>query len=509
MKNRILSPLLGIVLFAIGLCCSSCGSSGGTVVLTVVPAGPVIVLKDDTLQLTASRSDVTWSVQGGGDNGTVSAAGLYTPPGTIPLENPQVTVQVESSDGQIAMALLNLRTGTTLAFGSPVMANDTEVRADSFSSEAVFAGVSDRLAARLGSVQEDSIWTQLNMSVGNVFYSQEIDFGGFSAERNLNNDAALEHFAVGIETNGQLDPGILYLNVPGGALASRLFFIRSPDGGATFGAPQGIPTTDPHGSQSKGFMRLDSQDNIHLAFQEDPLVLGPSDIFYTRSDDGGMSWTTPPVPVFASAEKQENPSLGVDPSGEMVWVCWTELGDIQFARSSNGGDSFGTPIPLTSSAMADNCRIARGPSGEVYVSVVDDDDNDGNWDFFLFKSTDGGASFPNAPTPINSIPINTFIPTFGYISVDSLGRIDAVWMADPDVSGDFDTLRYARSVNGGGAFSPDQTLDSGPSGSLDTGSGLVPSGLRHDEAGRLYVQYYKGETEDTAGTGNILVLVGE
>src|SRR5262249_26443641 len=156
------------------------------------------------------------------------------------------------------------------------------------------------------------------------------------------------------------------------------------------------------------------------------------------------------------------------------------------AKSSNGGSSFGTPLPLTTSNNAVFCRVAVGPDGKIYVAYGEQASPD-KFNMFLVSSSDGGASF-SPQVQINSDPANAPAP-LPMISVDDLGRIDAIWGADPDSTGDLDTLMYARSLDGGAHFSANVPLASGTSGTSTTGTLILPRALRHDESGRLYVQY--------------------
>jgi hypothetical protein len=121
--------------------------------------------------------------------------------------------------------------------------------------------------------------------------------------------------------------------------------------------------------------------------------------------------------------------------------------------------------------------VARGPAGELYVSYKL------NEDVFLAKSIDGGNTFSAAKT-VNANPTHEPEVILPYMGVDSLGRIDMVWRSDPDNDGDDNSLRYARSTNGGTSFSSDiEIANSGMAGFVR------PMGLVHDESGRVHVQY--------------------
>src|SRR5437016_10042264 len=89
-----------------GLSCMSflfqgcAGTSHQTTAAVSVTPASVTVAVGKTAQFTAavtgtSNTAVTWSVVGGAGNGTISSAGLYTAPPTVP-NPPQVTLTATS-----------------------------------------------------------------------------------------------------------------------------------------------------------------------------------------------------------------------------------------------------------------------------------------------------------------------------------------------------------------------------------------------------------------------------
>ncbi len=488
----------GLALSLLYLGSLGCGNGANPVILTITPTGPTLVLKGDTLQFTASRTDVTWTVEGGAGNGSIDADGTYTPPASLPVDSPQVTVQAQSSDGQTADGSVDLHTAADIAFGATEPVNDTPLPGGLAIIAQLSAG--DRLSVRLGSVQIDTIWTQENAAVpglGNVFYSQNLDFGGFSPEENIGNDAVNNQIPTSIETDGNENPGILF-NFQPPAGAERVHFIGSSDQGVNFNAPVPISPSNPLNDQRFGVLRVDAQNNLHAVFQEvEDLLMDVFMVNYVQSDDGGATWSSP-VPVFSTnTDSIVLPHLVSDPSGNNIYVCWTEgSGGVAFARSTNGGASFGARVPVDTNPDSGFCRAALGPLGEIYLSYSLETGADAS-DVLLVKSTDGGVTF-GSPTTVNTDPVNA-TSTVAFLSVDDLGRIDLIWSADLDNSGMLDNLMYARSVNGGTSFSDDISIFDGP------GQTIISQALRHDAAGRTYVSLVEGDATDA----NIFFLLGE
>jgi hypothetical protein len=100
MARRVMSRIYGMLAIAFIIGCSTSSnkvtSQPATVSISVSPS-TASVQAGQTQQFTASvtgtsNTAVTWSVAGGEANGTISAAGLYTAPATVPA-SPEVTVQ--------------------------------------------------------------------------------------------------------------------------------------------------------------------------------------------------------------------------------------------------------------------------------------------------------------------------------------------------------------------------------------------------------------------------------
>jgi predicted secreted protein with PEFG-CTERM motif len=79
---------------------------------------------------------------------------------------------------------------------------------------------------------------------------------------------------------------------------------------------------------------------------------------------------------------------------------WTETilnknYDVFFAKSTDGGMTFDTPVNISNNAGASGWAFVAA-SNNIYVAW--EDDTPGNYDIFIAKSTDGGSTFG---TPVN------------------------------------------------------------------------------------------------------------
>ncbi len=142
-----------------------------------------------------------------------------------------------------------------------------------------------------------------------------------------------------------------------------------------------------------------------------------SQIFASVSDDLGRSFAkavaVSPRPESIDAGGESRPKIAIGQRGE-IYVTWTRsgtqsyMGDIRFSRSIDGGRSFTTPVTLNDDQRETGHRfdtVHVGPTGTVYVAWIDKRDLDeaavaqrpyAGAALYFTHSTDRGATFsPN------------------------------------------------------------------------------------------------------------------
>lgn len=235
------------------------------------------------------------------------------------------------------------------------------------------------------------------------------------------------------------------------------------------------------GAAYRGPWRM-NDSNWH--FVDDPAV--------ALADDGtvGVAWTdhttqnlyfqqftadgTPrfdsPVNISRSPEVFSWLPRMVFPNGDAdrVYVLWQEIvfsggthgGEAFFARSTNGGRTFGTPVNLSSSVAGDGkgrLTPRRWDNGSLDLAVTSDGTIYAAWTeyggrLWVCRSTDGGAEF-SAPVHVAG---NDSLPARGpSLAVDPEGTVHLVWATGGSASAD---LRYARSSDHGRSFSSPTTI---------------------------------------------------
>src|SRR6267378_3895083 len=130
------------------------------------------------------------------------------------------------------------------------------------------------------------VWLDQSPGYNAVFFSRSTDGGAtFSTPQNLSNSPAGSSSPQIAVDSGNIN--VVWVdNTPSNY---QIFFSGSIDGGATFSTPKNI-SNDPRGAADAPYMTVDSGDNINVAWV---VRVFPSIIFFSRSSDGGVTFSTP------------------------------------------------------------------------------------------------------------------------------------------------------------------------------------------------------------------------
>jgi len=145
-----------------------------------------------------------------------------------------------------------------------------------------------------------------------------------------------------------------------------------------------------------------------------PLITNNT-VAVTKSTDGGMTWLPPVNVVSAASTPpfHDKPYMAVDTSiGSLhknnIYVSWTNFttlsggpSPIYFSRSVDGGASFSTPIKISGTqTYCQGSQPSVGPAGEVYVSFISYSGTQSR--LYVTRSDDGGVNF-NAPVFVSNV----------------------------------------------------------------------------------------------------------
>ncbi|MEO8055954.1 MAG: sialidase family protein, partial [Acidobacteriota bacterium] len=293
----------------------------------------------------------------------------------------------------------------------------------------------------LHSVTDDDSGT---VTGSEVFYRRSTDGGAtFSAPLKLHATGSLaSESAFTIDAAGRI-----FVVWSGKVIADptpRIYFVKSTDGGATFSAPLAVNGTTGYAILPN--VVADRSGNLVVGWYD---VSGDSPVVgWSRSTNAGTSFGTP-VAVFDSPTIFTRPGVAID-SKNNAYLAWTQqtynTSVIRLAVSKAGA-AFGAPATVTDSATLSYAPdLAAGPDDSIglafymrpiVANVIQ------NRQIAFARSTNGGASF-SSPVFLSSAADQSYVPALVF---ESSGAIDVAWEGFDanDVQSD---VRVARSTDG-------------------------------------------------------------
>lgn len=167
------------------------------------------------------------------------------------------------------------------------------------------------------------------------------------------------------------------LSIPTGVLLS-LVVAGAALGAHVWSAP--IPLTSSGSGFGEGVVGLNATDAVAAYVEWNG---NGYDVKVRRSDTSGSSWGSP---LTLSTDGYPAAIAGMDP---FVDVVWSQNNRVRYARSINGGVSFGASMPISPRGFPLNLSVARGPGGVVAVAW-----EGGNTNVKKIRvSSDGGVTF--------------------------------------------------------------------------------------------------------------------
>ncbi|MCK5292055.1 MAG: PKD domain-containing protein [Thermoplasmata archaeon] len=179
------------------------------------------------------------------------------------------------------------------------------------------------------------VWEDDRNSNWSIFYANSLD--GFSSNTDVSWGSTPGNQWGAIVEVG--DSGTIHVVWEA---ASDIRYSRSSDGGLSFGTSLVLNDDGGNASQGKPSIAVESGGIVHVAWED--ARLGDSDIFYTRSADNGATFDlNVRINDDATTESQATPAVAVE-DGEFVHIAWADarLGgwDIFYTASGNGGANF-------------------------------------------------------------------------------------------------------------------------------------------------------------------------
>ena len=217
-----------------------------------------------------------------------------------------------------------------------------------------------------------------------------------------------------------------------------ILFSKSTDGGATFATPVNLSNTVGDTGLPQMVM---SGNNIYITWENN----GPGnfDVFVAKSTDSGNTFY---APVNVSKNPKPSGAPQIVASGNDVYVVWMDNTpgnyDIFVAKSTDNASTFGTPVNVSNNTGDSGYQQIALSENNLYVAWTDTISKS-NYDILFAKSTDGGATFT---TPVN---ISKNVGASGWPQVSVSGNIYVIW--EDITTGSYDIL-ISKSIDGGATF---------------------------------------------------------
>jgi hypothetical protein len=288
-----------------------------------------------------------------------------------------------------------------------------------------------------------------------VYFSRSVG-GSFSAPVNLSNSGNASNPQIAVESDGSVN-----VAWTGG---SALDFTRSVDGGITFSSPLNIAgvTTPSLSFTAAGYHALvvDASGNINVVWSD----TNSSQVFFARSVNAGVSFSSP-LNISNYSSGASSPMLAANAAGiDVVWqgsVAGHNPYDLFFTRSTDGGASFSVAKDISNApAGAYFDQIGLEPSGAIDVAWNSNCPNASvcklvSSDVFFARSTDGGATF-STPTQITNTQGQAAISRV-LLAIDASGNVNLAW---PEVANGSNAAFFSRMNAGSSNFSSPQQIAS-------------------------------------------------
>jgi hypothetical protein len=279
--------------------------------------------------------------------------------------------------------------------------------------------------------------------------------------------------------------------------------------GAAAAPPPNVAVTKSGGAVQEGGLARDPRAPARLAIAYRDDRRGTCSV--AVSSNGGATWTSralPALPPGASLCRNAVVAFGPD---RMLYVAYEAarlegFAQVEFARSRNGGASFGAPVLLDPGAAGGGDRepsIVAGKGGRVVVSFQRYDETEQNASVAVVTSSDRGGTF-SSPLAV-SPPAQNAAGSRAALALDGAGRLSVGWVdgngVDLDAGGGTARVVVAFSRDGGRTFGRVRTVAQTPSGcgpNDDCGNRYPAVSLVAPSAGHVVAAWSAGAYPDPA-----------
>ncbi|MCK9400047.1 MAG: exo-alpha-sialidase [Bacteroidales bacterium] len=339
------------------------------------------------------------------------------------------------------------------------------------------------------------VWNDECNSHPEVYYKRSLD-GGLTWESDvrLTNQADIVMYPSVAASRSIVQVAWMVGTNVGPPWYIELFYIRSPDGGSSWGKITQM--TYNFGETYMPCMAV-SDSVTHLVYDDYHFNWG--EIMYKRSTDMGLTWES-------DVRLTVDPAWSVTPSvcavDSIVHVAWRDERDndkleIYYKRSTDWGITWGEDTRLSFDSLVSTRPSIAASGSNVYL--VWQDHRDQNAEIYFMKSTDNGLTWGENIRLTND-PNQSWFPNLA-VSEDHLF---VFWEETRDGNRE---IYYKCSYDSGDTWGPDTRLTEDAAGSYRPFIAVSGSQLNvmwYDSRDGNYEIYYKRDP-----TGNLVVGIDD
>ncbi len=292
------------------------------------------------------------------------------------------------------------------------------------------------------------VWQEFRHGNPEIYYKRSTDAGtSWGVDTRLTNDPGWSYDAS-IALSGSVIHLVWCDDFDGGTNVD-IVYKRSGDGGSTWGEDIRLTFADSW-SESPSIAIEDSL--IHLVWYDMRNATGDwnYEIYYKRSPDGGLTWGP-------DTRLTDNPSYSGFPcvavSGQIVHVVWEDNrdgnGEVYYKRSDDGGLSWVIDTQLTNDPADSWDPVVAVNDSVVHIVWMDNRDG-GAYEVYYKRSTDGGLIWSEDTRLTNAVASSEY-PTIA-VSGD---MVHVVWGDKRDMNYE---IYYKQSEDAGITWEDDARL---------------------------------------------------
>jgi len=247
-------------------------------------------------------------------------------------------------------------------------------------------------------------------------------------------------FAPVVDTDSAGTINVAWAESGGGP--RQIVFARSTDQGITFSQHVNVSNSSGEGFDPE--IAIGGDGAINLAWEDSRS--GTGEIFYSRSSDGGATFSTPRK-LSAAAGEASDPQIAIDRQGR-ISVAWVEEQPaggtrIMISRRAESVEAFSAPLVITSGPEAEFEYLAMAAHGDtIYLAFGDEDTGQ----VYVTQSRGDALNF-SKPLKLSNADATRGEAKSPSIAVGGNGRIHVVWI-DTSAPGVAGVVVYRSSSDG-------------------------------------------------------------